>query len=246
MYDRENVRQEEKIMVTHSNVTEQLVQYFKDNINSGNWKVGEKIPSENQLTKILGVSRASVRTAIQYLVGVGVLETQQGKGTFLLDNQVDENTGSENKVTSEDCRDILKVLEFRRIVESEAAYLATQNATQELCEKLQEYIDVMALNKDKNDVYVTADIQFHETICVATENPILAKSMIKVFEETRRNHNQLHSMFGFRDGIYYHTLILSAIKNGEADKARELMREHMQNAIDKLKRDEKLCNIDKK
>lgn len=246
MYDRENVRQEEKIMVTHSNVTEQLVQYFKDNINSGNWKVGEKIPSENQITKILGVSRASVRTAIQYLVGVGVLETQQGKGTFLLDNQVDENTGSENKVTSEDCRDILKVLEFRRIVESEAAYLATQNATQELCEKLQEYIDVMALNKDKNDVYVTADIQFHETICVATENPILAKSMIKVFEETRRNHNQLHSMFGFRDGIYYHTLILSAIKNGEADKARELMREHMQNAIDKLKRDEKLCNIDKK
>ncbi len=246
MYDRENVRQEEKIMVTHSNVTEQLVQYFKDNINSGNWKVGEKIPSENQITKILGVSRASVRTAIQYLVGVGVLETQQGKGTFLLDNQVDENTGSENKVTSEDCRDILKVLEFRRIVESEAAYLATQNATPELCEKLQEYIDAMASNKDKNDVYVTADIQFHETICVATENPILAKSMIKVFEETRRNHNQLHSMFGFRDGIYYHTLILSAIKNGEADKARELMREHMQNAIDKLKRDEKLCNIDKK
>ena len=115
-------------MITHSNVTEQLVQYFKDNINSGNWKVGEKIPSENQLTEILGVSRASVRTAIQYLVGVGVLESRHGKGTFLLDDQVDESTGSGNKITSEDCRDILKVLEFRRIVESEACYLAAENA----------------------------------------------------------------------------------------------------------------------
>lgn len=221
-------------MISHSNVTEQILQYFKDNINSGNWKVGEKIPSENQLTEILGVSRASIRTAIQHLVGVGVLESRHGKGTFLLDAQVDENTGSGNKITSEDCRDIEKVLEFRRIVESEACFMAANKRTPELLQELQEDLDEMAANQGKREEFVTADIKFHEAICRAAQNPILTKSLLKVFEETRRNHNQLNELFGYRDGIYYHTLILSAIKAGDAERAREMMFEHLQNAINKL------------
>ena len=63
------------------------------------------------------------------------------------------------------------------------------------------------------------------------------QSMIKVFEETRKNHSQIHEIFGFRDGIYYHTLILNAIKEGNADKARAWMFEHLQNAMDQLKDD---------
>lgn len=38
------------------NVTSQVVDYLKKNIESGNWTVGEKIPSENQMTEELGVS----------------------------------------------------------------------------------------------------------------------------------------------------------------------------------------------
>lgn len=221
-------------MISHSNVTEQIVQYFKDNINSGSWKVGEKIPSENQLTEILGVSRASVRTAIQHLVGLGVLESRHGKGTYLLDDQVDEHTGSETKITSEDCKDIQKVLEFRRIVESEGCYLAAQNATSQLAEELQACLDAMAENRGKREAFVDADIQFHETICRATGNTILEKSMRKVFEETRKNHHQMNEIFGYQDGIYYHTLILEAIQGGNAELARERMFEHLQNAINKL------------
>ena len=41
------------------NVTSQVVDYLKKNIESGNWTVGEKIPSENQMTEELGVSRSS-------------------------------------------------------------------------------------------------------------------------------------------------------------------------------------------
>ena len=42
------------------NVTSQVVDYLKKNIESGNWTVGEKIPSENQMTEELGVSRCSI------------------------------------------------------------------------------------------------------------------------------------------------------------------------------------------
>ncbi len=221
-------------MLSRSNVTENVVQYFKENINKGNWKVGEKIPSENQLTEMLDVSRASVRTAIQHLVGIGVLETKQGKGTFLIDDNVNEHSASEYKITSKDCLDILKVLEFRKIVESEACFLATKEKTPGLLEKLQKSIDIMKNNCDKQYIYVKADIQFHKDICVASENPILAKCVIKVFEETIKNHNQMYSVLGFEGGIYFHNLILDAIRVGDAEKSRELMAEHMQSAINKL------------
>lgn len=163
-------------MISHTNITEQIIQYFKDNITSGAWKVGEKIPSENQLTEILGVSRASIRTAIQHLVGLGVMESRHGKGTYLLDDQVDEQMGSETKVTAEDCRNIHNVLVFRRIVESEACYMAARKATPELLKELRQCLKEMHENEGKRETFVRADIQFHAVICRASQNPILEKA----------------------------------------------------------------------
>lgn len=221
-------------MITHTDVTGQIVEYFKENILSGEWEVGKKIPSENQLTVTLGVSRASVRTAIRQLVGIGVLESVHGKGTFLVDDQVNDSAGGDNKITAEDCKNMQKVLEFRRIVESEACYLAAKHATPKLLDDLQKYLDHMMENKDEKEKFVTADVKFHKEICGASENPLLEKSMNKVFEETRKNYRQMNDVFGYRDGIYYHTLILNAIKNGNAEQAREYMYEHLQNGINRL------------
>lgn len=221
-------------MIVHSNITEQVVQYFKENINSGNWKVGEKIPSESQLTEILGVSRASVRTAIRQLVGLGILESKHGKGTYLLDDHTDELTGSDMKITADDCKDIEKVLEFRRIVESEACYLAAEHTSPELVERLQKYLDDMVKSVGNKDGFVESDIMFHEEISKAADNMLLEKSLLKVFEETKKSHDQMNEIFGYKDGIYYHQLILKAIENGDAKKARKLMRDHLQNALERL------------
>lgn len=222
------------MIITHSNVTEQLVSYFKENIVSGAWKVGEKIPSENQLTETLGVSRASVRTAIQQMVGLGILESRHGKGTYVMDNQVDEMSANKGKITAQDCKDLQKVLEFRRIVETEACYLATRYATDEFINELQRCLDTMASNKVNKENFIMADTAFHELICRESRNPLLEKSMSKVFEEACKDQGRTYELFGFKDGIYYHTLILNAIRSGDAKRARECMYEHLQAAIDKL------------
>ena len=51
-------------------------------IKNGVWKAGD-MPSESELCSTLGVSRITIRAAIQQLKGVGLLETKQGKGTFV-------------------------------------------------------------------------------------------------------------------------------------------------------------------
>jgi GntR family transcriptional repressor for pyruvate dehydrogenase complex len=49
---------------------DKALDYFIKEISNGNWKVGEKIPSENKLTALTGVSRSSIRSAIQQSIGL--------------------------------------------------------------------------------------------------------------------------------------------------------------------------------
>lgn len=222
--------------IVHKNITEQIVNYFAENIESGNWKVGEKIPSENQLTSMLGVSRASVRQAVSQLSGLGILETVHGKGTFLIDDQVREAMSNDSKITAEDCKDVEKVLEFRRIVESEACYIAAQKNDASLIHKLENYVVIMKRNKDDVEKFVTADIKFHQTICRATENTLLEKSLNKVFEENHRSQQLTRKIFGYQNGIYYHERIIEAMRINDAKAAQTAMYEHLQNAIERLKK----------
>ena len=61
----------------------QMYAIFLDKIKSGEWPAGLRIPSEDELCRIYGVSKVTVREAIQELVREGYLTRQQGKGTFV-------------------------------------------------------------------------------------------------------------------------------------------------------------------
>lgn len=226
-------------MINHQSVTEQVVAYFKDNIESGHWEVGQKIPSENVLTKTLGVSRATIRQAVSQLAGIGVLETVHGKGTYLLDDQVDENRASDNMITAEDCLNTEKVLEFRRIVESEACYMAASHVTEELLNILKKQLQIMIESKEDVERFVSADIAFHQIICEASQNPLLEKSMNKILQENRKSQQLTRKTFGYHDGIHYHELIIRALEERDAKKAKHCMFDHLQNGINRLQNQKK-------
>jgi len=60
-----------------------LSHWIKDNIINGTFKVGEKIPSENELAARFSYSRQTVRQATSNLVAEGILVREQGSGTFV-------------------------------------------------------------------------------------------------------------------------------------------------------------------
>lgn len=222
-------------MIKKNNVTEQVVEYYKQQIFTGKWKVGEKIPSENHLSVELGVSRASIRSAVKELIGIGVLQSIHGKGTFLIDDLTDLYNSTEYKITAEDCLDMKKVLEFRKIIEPEACYLAVQNVNEELVQELEETLKDMKANIHDSLRFVMADLRFHKAISKASGNPLIEKSMNRVFEENFKDHREMNQAFGYQDGIHYHTRIIHEIKSGEAEKARQIMADHLQNGVNRLK-----------
>ena len=223
-------------VIVHKKITEQIIEYFKNNIKNGNWKIGEKIPSENTLTRELGVSRSSIRQAVIYYVGIGVLESVHGKGTFLVDDEVDGQPNA-NRITAEDCRNVENVLEFRRIVESEACYMAAQNRSDELVAKLEKYLDLMIGSREDIAKFVNADISFHRAIAWASGNPLLEKSLNRIFQENKKSQTLTRKIFGYDHGVRFHQEIISAIAAGDAEKARQGMYEHLQDGIDRLHAD---------
>lgn len=216
------------------NVTNQIIEYLIGNIEKGVWQEGEKIPSENQLTQELGVSRASVRTAIQHLTGIGVLESIHGKGTYLLKSDVKDWNSIEDTITLKDCQDIAKVLEFRQILEPEACFLAVHRGDEKLVPALEKQLKEMKKNMGNKACFVQADMKFHEIICQAADNPLLLKSLTRVFRETKKYHEKMNDIFGYMEGINYHSQILQAIKSRDDVLAKELMYEHLQNGIEQL------------
>lgn len=224
--------------IKNVSVTNQVVDYLKENIESGEWKVGEKIPSENQMVEELGVSRSSIRTALQHLIGLGVLKSYQGKGTFLINSQVENWNETENKITSEDCKDISKVLEFRRILEPEVCRLAVKNCTEETIAALEVYLEQMKMFQGDKPKFVRADLKFHEVICRTSGNPLLEKSLHKVFVETRKNHEQMNELFGYESGLYHHTAILEAFRDRDAEGAHDRMYNHLDAALKRLSENE--------
>lgn len=218
--------------VARVNVTQQVVDYMKDNIQSCQWFVGEKIPSENQLVQMLGVSRTTIRTAVQQLIGVGALESRHGMGTFVLTNDL---TAVIHRLDlSDEYRDLKKVLEFRLAIEPKICLLATERITLEILSSLTQLLSNMRESTSNQKVFVQHDIQFHKEISKASQNKLLERSLLDVFDQTVNDHERMNDLFGYKDGIYYHKQIVKAMQNGQSAKAEQLMYQHLKHAYDLL------------
>ena len=62
---------------------EQAAEYIRSRILTGEYAVGSQIPTENELCALLGVSRPTLRQALDTLAREGWLQRLKGKGTFV-------------------------------------------------------------------------------------------------------------------------------------------------------------------
>jgi len=209
------------------NVTEQVVNFLKTNITKGVWAPGEKITSENELTRELGVSRASVRYAIQHLVAVGVLESFQGKGTFVKSIPVSEI--GQKLEGMYDNSGMKQLVEFRIILETEACRLAAGRITKEGRDGLKICLANMLTDINDNEAFIRDDMEFHRQILQASGNDLIVKSMSCIQPELERQHHEYNTLETRKTAMEYHREILVALLAGSGDEAAMHMKEHLEN-----------------
>ena len=161
--------------IQRKNISEIVFEQIKDGITNGLWKPGQKLPSENQLVQDFGVSRTSIRAALKKLEVLSLIEKKQGEGTYVRKLNAGMYLNSLIPLLVLEKQDLLEVLEFRGIIESETARLAAKRATADDLKKISKSFIKMKNNTNNMDVFALEDVNFHIAIEESAKNILLRK-----------------------------------------------------------------------
>ncbi len=214
--------------VTRQSVSEQVFEQLKEQILNNEWKKGEKIPSENELSALLGVSRVTVRNALQKLISLGLIETRFGEGSFITDALPGISMNSLIPIAYLKENSLQEILEYRRVMEGNVAELATKKASPEDVAKLEEAYLAMDKVKDDLEQFSKADLNFHLLLANTTKNSLIIQTFYIFSDVLNRAFSQIVTKRGNSAGIYYHKLLLEAVKDGNSLEAKRIMDEHME------------------
>lgn len=212
---------------------EQAVEQIKKLIISGHLRPGDKLPSENELSQLLNVSRSSVREALRALESNGLIQVKSGAGAFVSDDAlvISSINDAMHRLLSRRNR-VLKLLQVRGAIESMVAAQAATTITDIELQQLGNILENqkrVVLNKPENYLEDLAilDAEFHLALCQAGENDI-ASEIISALLPSFQDDNK--AIFYFEKGILLveeHQRILDALIQGDAHRAETEMRSHI-------------------
>lgn len=212
--------------------SEVILQKITEHFLSGQVLVGEKLPSERLLAEQFGVSRNSVREALQRLAMENVIEIKRGGGSIVKGGREDIHEMLAEKTVYEKEHLVFEMLEVRRALEVEAASLAAQRATAEDLRKISEALKAMDVPINEVDKGVQADVDFHMRIVEASGNSILihlAQTLMEQIEKTiyaTRKHRFLDGE-RYSETLLEHKEIYLAIASGDRELAKSRMEAHI-------------------
>ena len=152
-------------------ISDQVFDQLRELIFRGEFKAGEKILTERELAEAFGVSRTSVRDAINKLVVMGLLDQKQGQGTFVRSPESKEKSVLATMVESQNAS-ITDLLEVRMGLECNAAALAASRAVEKDFQFMEKSIEEMQKEVKSGRLGNEADASFHMAIAYATNNPL--------------------------------------------------------------------------
>jgi GntR family transcriptional repressor for pyruvate dehydrogenase complex len=208
--------------------TEQVVARVYELIKRQDLKPGERLPPERELSKQLGISRPSLRAALSSLISMGVLQSRQGAGTFIVDGPPALDSEPLRLLAQLHGFSFEHMFETRLVLEVGAAGLAAERATGEQLATMSEQIaDMFASLKDPQQ-FLVHDVAFHRAVAAASGNPTLATLVEMVsailYERRRETIERAHD---FNEALELHRRVYRAIRARKPDEAREAMREHI-------------------
>jgi len=203
-------------------------------ILEGSLKPGDHLPPERELAADFGVSRPSLREAIQKLASKGMLQSRQGGGTYVTDRL--ESTFFDPWQAMMGVHPNLRedLLEFRRMLEGQAAEWAAERATEADVTRLTQAFAAMndAFEADDLDRRSSADIAFHQAIGEATHNALLghlSAALLRLMQDNiRLNLGELKSIPAASSLLQsQHAAIHAAICEGKPAAARAAAETHI-------------------
>ena len=153
-------------------VSDQAFEQIRDLVFRGQLKPGDQLMPERELAQALGVSRPTVREAIRRLVTMGLLEHQQGAGTFVRSLNAQREYNPLAAAMGGHDATLEELLEVRMGLECQAALLAAQRASAEDLQVMEKHLAAMQAENAAGRLGIDDDVSFHMALAYATRNPV--------------------------------------------------------------------------
>lgn len=213
----------------------QVYVQLKAQLMEGVWKTGEKLPSENELCASFGVSRVTVRAAIQQLEILGLVETRHGGGNFVKDfSTINAMDAFHPLIQINENRDIITVLEYRKIIEKGTIGLVVPKITAKDIEYLEETYQTMLAGIDAPEKHAHADHLFHFRLAQIAQNPIIIKVYEIINVILSAAMVDIVGLLGTEIGLRYHRKLIDALKSGDKTLCENLMDAHLEETIQEV------------
>ena len=222
-------------------VSEKIARQLKEVISKGVFRVGDKLPPERDLAEQMGVSRPSVREAIQVLAAQGILETIHGGGTLVKSLTAQRIVTPIEVFIKDDRQRALELTEVRAFMEAWAARKAALNRTEEDLEKIRGFLEEMERDYEKGQIRSDIDFKFHTEIAAATHNTIYMHVIHNVYElidySIKIHREQVFvSSDAQRKILDHHRQIFNQIQDGDPDGAEAAMKAHLMFVVSEFKK----------
>lgn len=200
-------------------VVDQIIQLLK----SGQFKSGDKLPTEHELMEKLHVSRPVLREALSSLEVLGIINRKTREGTYF-----SEKIGSEpfSHMLALSTGEIESIVDARMSIELGLITLAAEKITDSQLEQLRKTIEKMS---DSPSDYSDFDKEFHRIIAFSANNPILESlvdpllNMVdKMLHQVSSQHKDHHAT------LEQHIAIYNALKKHDVLEAYSKMYSHLQ------------------
>lgn len=221
----------------------EVVEGVTAQIQSGQLRPGDKLPTESEIMRQYGVSRTVVREALSRLQAACAVETRHGIGTFVLEPALG-NGFRIDPTEIATASDVLAVLELRISLETEAAGLAALRRTDAQLAEMRSALDALEANAGGVTAdTVSPDLKFHLMIASATGNRYFADIMGHMGATLIPRARIGSSPPAIQDMPAYvrrvnreHEEIYDAIARRDPESARAAMRIHLTNSRERLRR----------
>jgi DNA-binding FadR family transcriptional regulator len=203
-------------------LVDQALEQLRWRITEGKWAVGERLPTEPELSAELGISRNTVREAMRVLAFSGLIEIRQGDGSYL--RSTTDPLGAMRALSH--CT-LEQAQETRQILEVEAIGLAALRRTEEDLLDLREALQKSAaLYHGDLEAYISADLVFHKGLVDAAHNPALSELYQYFSAIVGAQLRQTLNISPRRQAVFdLHIALLEAVEHQDPERAKSLCRQ---------------------
>ena len=174
--DAKKSTRKELRQVGRSKSFDEIIEQIRENVTSGKWRPGDKLPSERVLCEELGVSRPAMREALRALETIGLVRCNHGEGNYLAQDTSSCLIEPLSIMFSIGGANIAQVQHLRHALERETARLAAMNANPEQVEYLRALCGEMADSTDE-DERVRLDRVLHFSIAQYADSPLILSTL---------------------------------------------------------------------